>query len=137
MRFKGDILMPIKEIGLCNVLIRKLFLARYKLHQIHCGGGESQPVEALTEPDWSCEGQCGLTSTNCFSSSSTDGEGSRSQMRGRVRRALAAWRSSVRPRRILPENIWTFGEIFDINFYRGTNTEWSLISLLDMIVVWL
>ena len=104
MSVKGGILMSIKEDWSLKCLIRIQLLdtTRYKLHQIHCGGGERLTVEAVTEPDWRCGGECGLSSS---SSSSTDGEGSRSQVMTRVRRALAAWKSSVRPTRVLPENI--------------------------------
>ena len=100
-----------------RLVLQLLDTTRYKLHQIHCGREEKRTGEAgLTEPDWRCEGPCGLSS-NPFTTTTTDGEFSRSRMRGRVRRALAAWKSSVRQTRILPENIWTFLKIFDINFH--------------------
>ena len=112
-----------------RLVLQLLDTTRYKLHQIHCGGEEKRAGEAaVTEPDWRCGGPCGLSSNP--STTSTDGESSRCRMRGQVRRALAAWKSSVRQTRILPENIWTFLKIFDINFHWviDRKTWWSVYS---------
>ena len=65
-------------------------------------------LEEELETSWSCVGQCGLTSLSMPAPTSLSlegGEGQGTHLVDRVRAGLAAWRSSVRPRRIVPGNI--------------------------------